>query len=36
MAKRRVGRYQKAFKKMAFERLNQCENMVVLSQECSR
>ncbi len=33
MAKRRVGRYPKAFKQMAVERLNQCENIVVLSQE---
>ena len=33
MAKRRVGRYPKAFKQMAVERLNQCENSVALSQE---
>lgn len=33
MAKRRVGRYPKAFKQMAVERLNQCENIVALSQE---
>ncbi len=33
MAKRRVGRYPKAFRQMAVERLNQCENIVVLSQE---
>ena len=33
MAKRRVGRYPKAFRQMAVERLNQCENIVALSQE---
>ena len=33
MAKRRVGRYPKAFKQMAVERLNRCENIVALSQE---
>jgi transposase-like protein len=33
MAKRRVGRYPKAFKQLAVERLNQCENIVALSQE---
>jgi transposase-like protein len=33
MAKRRVGRYPKAFKQRAVERLNQCENFVALSQE---
>jgi transposase-like protein len=33
MAKRRVGRYPKAFKPGAVERLNQCENIVALSQE---
>lgn len=33
MAKRRVGRYPKVFKQMAVERLNQCENIVALSQE---
>jgi transposase-like protein len=33
MAKRRVGRYPKAFKQRAVERLNQCENIVALSQE---
>jgi transposase-like protein len=32
MAKRRVGRYPKAFRQMAVERLNQCENIVALSQ----
>ena len=31
-AKRRVGRYPKAFKQRAVERLNQCENVVALSQ----
>ena len=33
MAKRRVGRYPKAFKQMAVERLTRCENIVALSQE---
>ena len=33
MAKRRMGRYPKTFKQMAVERLNQCENIVALSQE---
>ena len=33
MAKRRVGRYPKAFKQMTVERLNECENIVALSQE---
>ena len=34
MAKKRsVGRYPKAFRKMAVERLKSCENIVVLSQE---
>jgi transposase-like protein len=33
MGKRRVGRYPKAFKQMAVERLNQGENIVALSQE---
>jgi transposase-like protein len=33
MAKRRVGRYPKAFKQMAVERLKRCENIVALSQE---
>jgi transposase-like protein len=33
MAKRRVGRYPKAFRQMAVERLNHCENIVALSQE---
>ena len=34
MAKKRaVGRYPKAFRKMAVERLNNCENIVALSKE---
>lgn len=33
MAKRRVGRYPKAFRQMAVERLKRCENIVALSQE---
>ena len=34
MAKKRViGRYPKAFRKMAVERLKRCDNIVVLSQE---
>jgi len=33
MAKRRIGRYPKAFKQMAVERLIQCENIVALSHE---
>ena len=33
MAKRRVGRYPKAFTQMAIERLNQCDTIVALSQE---
>ena len=33
MAKKRVGRYPKAFKQMAVERLKRCENIVALSQE---
>ena len=33
MAKRRVGRYPKAFRKMAVERLNKCDNIVALSRE---
>ena len=33
MAKRRVGRYPKAFKQRAVARLNPCENIVALSQE---
>ena len=33
MAKRRVGRYPKAFRQMAVERLKQCENIVELAKE---
>ena len=33
MAKKRVGRYPKAFKQMAVEPLKRCENIVALSQE---
>jgi len=33
MAKRRVGRYPKAFKQMAVERLPRCENIVALSRK---
>lgn len=33
MAKRRVGRYPKAFQQMAVEQLNQCENIVELAKE---
>ena len=33
MAKRRVGRYPKAFRKMAVERLKGCDNIVALSEE---
>jgi len=33
VAKRRVGRYPKAFRQMAVERLNQCENSVELAKE---
>jgi len=33
VAKRRVGRYPKAFRQMAVERLNQCENIVELAKE---
>ena len=31
--KRAIGRYPKAFRKMAVERLNSCENIVALSEE---
>jgi hypothetical protein len=31
--KRRVGRYQNSFQKMAVERLRSCENVVALSKE---
>jgi transposase-like protein len=33
VAKQRVGRYPKAFRKMAVERLKSCENIVALSEE---
>ena len=33
MAKRRVEKYPKAFRKMAVERLKGCENIVALSEE---
>ena len=33
MVKRRVGRYPKAFRKMAVERLKGCDNVVALSEE---
>ncbi len=33
MAQRRVGRYPRAFRQMAVERLKQCDNIVALSQE---
>jgi transposase len=33
MAKRRVGRYPNAFRKMAVERLKSCDNIVALSEE---
>ena len=33
MAKRRVGRYPKEFRRMAVERLKTCDNIVALSQE---
>ena len=33
MAKRRVGRYPKEFRRMAVERLKSCDNIVALSQE---
>ena len=33
VAKRRVGRYPKAFRQMAVERLKSCENIVALAQE---
>ena len=33
MAKRRVGKYQKEFRRMAVERLKTCDNIVELSQE---
>lgn len=33
MAKKRVGRYPNAFRRMAVERVRQCDNVVVLAQE---
>jgi transposase-like protein len=33
VAKRRVGKYPKAFRRMAVERLKTCDNIVELSQE---
>ena len=33
MAKKRVGRYPKEFRRMAVERLKQCDNIVALSRE---
>ena len=33
MAKKRIGRYSKAFRKMAVERLKSCDNIVALSEE---
>lgn len=33
MAKKRVGRYPLAFRKLAVERLKSCDNIVALSQE---
>jgi transposase-like protein len=33
MGKRRVGRYPRAFRQMAVDRLRRCENVVVLSEE---
>ncbi len=33
MAKKRVGRYPKEFRRLAVERLNRCENIVALSKE---
>lgn len=33
MGKRRVGRFPKAFRQMAVDRLNQCENIVELAKE---
>jgi transposase-like protein len=33
VAKRRIGRYPKAFRKMAVERLKECDNIVALSAE---
>jgi len=33
VAKKRVGRYPKEFRRLAVERLNRCENIVALSKE---
>ncbi|MBH0199341.1 MAG: transposase [Nitrospira sp.] len=33
MAKKRVGKFPKAFRQMAVDRLNQCENIVELAKE---
>lgn len=33
MAKKRVGKFPKAFRQMAVDRLNQCENIVALAKE---
>jgi transposase-like protein len=33
VAKKRIGRYPKAFRKMAVERLKSCDNIVALSEE---
>src|SRR3954447_26972464 len=33
MGKRRVGRYPRAFRQMAVDRLRRCENVVALSEE---
>ena len=33
MAKKRVGKFPKAFRQMAVDRLNQCDNIVELDKE---
>jgi len=33
VAKKRVGKFPKAFRQMAVKRLNQCENIVALAKE---
>ncbi len=33
MGKRRVGRYPRAFRQMAVDRLRKCDNVVALSEE---
>ena len=33
MSKKRVGKFPKAFRQMAVDRLNQCENIVTLAKE---